>query len=206
MSQQTTVRLQRQLDRLKAGDTAARRELLTVACGRLERLARKMLRADGRLTRWEQTDDVLQGGLIRLHRALAEVVPDSPRDFYRLAALQIRRELIDLARHHYGPAGAAGRHDSRAALQDQESRASTGQDRSAAEDEPTDLALWTEFHERIGALPEEQREVFDLVWYQGLTHTEAADLLDVSTKTIYRRWQAACLALHEAMHGEMPRL
>jgi RNA polymerase sigma-70 factor (ECF subfamily) len=142
---------------------------------------------------------------MRLHRALSQLAPDLVRDFYRLAALQIRRELIDLARHHYGPAGAAGHHDSRAALPGQDSRA-TGPDPGAGADEPPDLAMWSEFHERIGALPDEQREVFDLVWYQGLTQAEAAALLDVSTKTIQRRWQAGCLALHEAMHGEMPRL
>jgi RNA polymerase sigma-70 factor (ECF subfamily) len=206
MSDSTTVRVQRQLDRLKAGDAEARRELLGVACGRLERLARKMLRADGRLARWEQTADVLQGSLMRLHRALSQLAPDSVRDFYRLGALQIRRELIDLARHHYGPAGAAGRHDSRAAPAGQDSRAPTGPEARAGEGEPMDLAVWSEFHERIGALADEQREVFDLLWYQGLTQVEAAALLDVSTKTVHRRWQAACLALHEAMHGEMPRL
>ncbi|HKB36491.1 MAG TPA: sigma factor-like helix-turn-helix DNA-binding protein, partial [Gemmataceae bacterium] len=35
-------------------------------------------------------------------------------------------------------------------------------------------------------MPEEQREVFDLVYYQGLSHAEAAALLGVSTKTVQR--------------------
>jgi RNA polymerase sigma-70 factor (ECF subfamily) len=61
------------------------------------------------------------------------------------------------------------------------------------------LAIWAEFHERAGELPEDQREVFDLVWYQGLTNAEAADVVGVSTKTIQRRWQAACLSLGEAL-------
>lgn len=56
---------------------------------------------------------------------------------------------------------------------------------------------------QIGALPDDQREVFDLIWYQGVTHAEAATLLHVSEKTIQRRWQAACLSLHDAMGGQL---
>jgi RNA polymerase sigma-70 factor (ECF subfamily) len=53
------------------------------------------------------------------------------------------------------------------------------------------LVAWGEFHEQIGRLPEEELEVFDLLWYQGLSHAEAAELLQLSTKTIQRRLQAA---------------
>ena len=63
---------------------------------------------------------------------------------------------------------------------------------------------WGEFHEAVGALPEDERDVFDLLWYQGLTRQEAAALLEVSAKTVQRRWQAACLRLHDALHGELP--
>jgi RNA polymerase sigma-70 factor (ECF subfamily) len=54
------------------------------------------------------------------------------------------------------------------------------------------------------ALPEEEREVFELIWYQGLTHADAAGLLGVSTKTVQRGWQAACVKRHEALGGELP--
>jgi RNA polymerase sigma-70 factor (ECF subfamily) len=201
----TTIHLQRCLDRLQQGDTAARDELVNAACERLSRLARKMLKADGRLRRWEETGDVFQNAMLRLCRALREVTPGSLREFFRLAALQIRRELIDLARHYYGPAGMAAKHETLVPRGGQET-SPPALDPSDSRHEPGKLALWTEFHERVGALPEEEREVFDLVCYQGLSHAEAANLLDVSTKTVQRRWQAACLKLHEAMHGELPGL
>src|SRR5262249_6153321 len=143
----------------------------------------------------EQTDDVCQGAMLRLCRALADVTPASPRAFFRLAALQIRRELIDLARHHFGPAGAAAR-----------LRSLEGLDPSDPKLEPSKLTAWRELHEQIGRLPEAEREVFDLLWYQGLSHAQAAELLQLSTKTIQRRWQAACLRLHEALHGALPGL
>src|SRR4051812_38634182 len=98
------------IQRLAARDRSAVEELITHAQERLRRLARKMLREDARVHRWEQTDDVVQNALLRLYRALQEVSPDSPQGFMKLAARMIRRELIDLARHHYGPQGAGAHH------------------------------------------------------------------------------------------------
>ena len=112
MADEPTARLQQCLERLQAGDENARSELLAGVCERLGRLTRAMLGDYRRLLRWEQTDDVLQGALLRLHRALETVRPGTLREFYRLAAVQVRRELIDLARHHFGPEGAAAHHES----------------------------------------------------------------------------------------------
>src|SRR5262245_49199486 len=105
-----TTLLQERLDRLLAGDVAARDELLAAASKRLQRLARKMLRGYPAVGRWEQTDDVLQNATLRLCRALQEVKPQSVRSFFNLAAVQLRRELIDLARHYGGPLGAGAHH------------------------------------------------------------------------------------------------
>ena len=110
----TTTRIQLRLDRLRAGDASARDELLQIACERLTRLARKMLRGYPGVSRWEQTDDVLQNAAVRLCRALEDVRPESVRSFVSLAAVQIRRELIDLARHYDGPEGPGRHHASRA--------------------------------------------------------------------------------------------
>src|SRR5580700_5135456 len=93
------------VQRLKTGDDEARKELLNCACERLTRLSRKMLRGFRRVKRWEATDDVVQNSLLRLYRTLAEVQPATAVEFYRLAATNIRRELLDLAKHYYGPQG-----------------------------------------------------------------------------------------------------
>jgi RNA polymerase sigma-70 factor (ECF subfamily) len=61
---------------------------------------------------------------------------------------------------------------------------------------------WTEFHEQVDALPEEEREVFNLVWYQQLTHEQAAGVLGVTTRTVRRRWQDARYHLCKARMGE----
>ena len=47
-------------------------------------------------------------------------------------------------------------------------------------------------HERgSAAFPAEEREVFGLLWYDGLTQEEAAAVLETSVRTIKRRWQSA---------------
>jgi RNA polymerase sigma-70 factor (ECF subfamily) len=206
MSESATVRLQHCLDRLQAGDASAREELLNVACERLSQLTRTMLRDYRRLKRWEETDDVLQNALVRLYRALQGVTPGSLRDFYGLAALQIRRELIDLARHYYGPEGAAGKHQSIEAEATAQGSQPPAYEQAGLTQNPDRLAAWGEFHAQVNALPGEEREVFDLLWYQGLTHADAAELLGVATKTVQRRWHSACRKLHAALGGELPGL
>src|SRR5947207_12760187 len=107
-----TLQLRQWLDRMEQGDASALDELLRHVCGRLERLARHLLRAHPAVQRWAETGDVLQGALVRLTRALTSVRPGSVRDFFALATQQIRRELIDLARHYYGPLGEGVNHAS----------------------------------------------------------------------------------------------
>jgi RNA polymerase sigma-70 factor (ECF subfamily) len=199
-----SAEIQRWIDRLHAGDDAAREALLRIACGRLERLARKMLHRFPRVQRWEETDDVLQNASLRLYRTLAEIKPATVTEFFRLAALNVRRELLDLAKHYYGPEGMGAHHVSHA---DAESRSGAGM-LTPADDtyDPSQLAVWAEFHEQVEHLPEQEREVFDLLWYQELSQAEAAELLGVSERTIKRRWQSARLHLHDRLHGELPEL
>jgi RNA polymerase sigma-70 factor (ECF subfamily) len=193
--------LQVWIDRLQTGDPAAQAKLLGHACERLRRLTRKMLKDFGRVKRWEQTDDVLQNAMVRLWGALEHVRPPSVRDFLGLAALQIRRELIDLLRRHYGPLGAGAHH---ATNVDGESTPVVALDPPDTTHEPGRLALWSEFHQQVDALPVEEREAFDLVWYQGVSQPKAAVLLGVSEPTLKRRWWSARRRLHEALKGALP--
>jgi RNA polymerase sigma-70 factor (ECF subfamily) len=202
----TTVVIQGCLDRLQAGDRSAREELLQLSARRLNALARTMLKHYARVRRWEDSDDVFQNASIRLLRALEQVTPQTARDFYRLAALQIRRELLDLARHYYGPLGQGARHDSVGTAAADPSREMPAHVPSDMTLEPAGLAGWTEFHATVEKLDPESKEVFDLIWYQGLPQEEAAGLLNISLRTVKRRWQTARLKLHEALGGQPPSL
>lgn len=203
----SSQRIQRLLDRLAAGDPTARNELIAATSRRLIPLARKLLGDFPRLRRWEQTDDVLQNALLRLHRALEQTAPSDPRRYFGLAAAMIRRELLDMARHYYGPQGAAAHHASRP----RPAGSSGGRHRSSRQAaaappsaNPLHLAEWTEFHQLVERLPQAEREVFDLLWYHGLSQKAAAEVLEVSVRTVKRLWQAARLQLHSLVHGEPP--
>ena len=100
------------LERMHGGDRAARDELIRAFQTRLEHLARKMLTRYPKVGRWVEVEDVLQGSLLRLLRALESIQPTSTRAFFGLAAEQMRRELLDLGRHVHGPQGVGANHAS----------------------------------------------------------------------------------------------
>ena len=187
------------LDRLRAGDGSARDPLIALAQSRFVALARAMLRRYPHVRRWEQTDDLLQAALMRLHRSLAEVRPEGVPHFDNLAAAQIRRELIDLARRHHGPEGLGANHHTDGA--DPGSRLDRVPQSSGR---PESLEEWAAFHQAVDRLPEEERQVVDLLWYRGLTHAQAAEALGVATKTVQRRWASARLMIRDALGGESP--
>lgn len=146
------------------------------------------------LRRWEQTDDIFQNAMIRLHRALQNCNVESPRHFLNLAAVQIRRELIDLVRKYKAESNFATNHHSdifhpglihEIADEQAESR--------------IDLEKWAEFHHLAENLPEEEKEIVNLLWYQELTQDDAAKLLGISVRTIKRRWQSARIKLFETL-------
>lgn len=201
---QSTAQLQRWIDRLREGDEHARDELLNHASTRLLTLTRRMFKDFRRLNRWEQSEDVCQNASLRLWGALRASSPTSVRAFYQLAALQIRRELIDLARRYYGPQGLAANHASNQEDDEFGSTPPPAYDQADETNEPGRLATWAEFHRQVDSLPDELREVFDLLWYQGLMQAEAAVLVGVSEPTIKRRWREARVLISEALHGDLP--
>ena len=193
------------IDRLQAGDESARDELLAHASERLNRLTRKMLRDFPGVKRWEQTDDVLQNAALRLCRALGDVQPATVADFFRLAAVQIRRELLDLARRYSGARGLGANNASRVGV----GTASAATAEPLAADtthDPDRLSAWTNFHREVEELPPLEREAFDLLFYQELSQAEAAAVLAVSVRTIKRRWQSARLRLVQNLGGNIPGL
>lgn len=179
------------LDLLRAGDQQARTRLIEHACERLRLITRKMLRDFPKVRRWEETDDVFTEALSKLHQCLETVQPESPRHFYNLAATHIRRVLIGMTRRYYGPLGLGANHDTNAVAAEQHEFA-----------EPSSLAEWTEFHEQVESLPDGEREVFNLLWYEGLSQEEAALVLGMSERTLRRRWQDARVRLCQARMGE----
>ena len=182
----TTQRLQVCLDRMLQGDAEARKQLFGLAYERLTVLARKVRKDFPSLGDLHETGDILHDAYPRLHKALEQIAPQSVRDFYGLAALQIRRVLIDLCRRLRGRRGQR-----KPPVQIAESDTSPGFDVEEKTHDPSRLAHWAEFHEAVDKLPPQEREVVDLLWYQELSQEEAAEVLGVDKSTVKRRWRHA---------------
>ena len=188
-----TTELQNLIDLATRGDDSAWEAALRHACDRLRTLASRMMRTNRRVRRWAETDDLLQNSLIRLHRSLAEVRPVSARQFYGLATTHIRRELIDLARKHFGAEGIGANHHTDGGI---------AADNKPHDTEPETIEAWAKFHEVVETLIEHEREVVNLLWYEEMTHPEAAEVLGISLATVKRRWQSARIRLSETLDGE----
>ncbi len=65
--------------------------------------------------------------------------------------------------------------------------------------DPVKLSNWTEFHQYVDNLPDEERILFDLLWYEGLTLHEAAESIGMSERTLRRRWQLARVQLYRQL-------
>lgn len=186
MNQNSTRELQTLLDRLREGDKAARREFLELACGRLRRLAAKILYGSftGLQARHE-VDSVVHETWLRLLQALDKADPPTVADFFRLSAHKIRQVLLDMA-------------DRQRRLDQRETFLSPGDSQFSGGNEPGNqtydasrLAQWTEFHSQVDRLAEPERSVFEMHYYLGLPQAEIATLLNLHPRKVSYLWIAA---------------
>jgi RNA polymerase sigma-70 factor (ECF subfamily) len=172
----TTVIIQRYLDALPGDDAAEPliRELLEQAVSRLRLLCANFLyKSYPRLTRPPvnlETDELLGGVVAGLLTALRTTRPQTVQQFFALATQHMRWQLNDLARR----------------LDERPAAAALPEAGVAAPPDSTASGLTPDGRRMLGAidgLPEDEREVFDLVGIQGLTHAEAAGVVGISEKT-----------------------
>jgi RNA polymerase sigma-70 factor (ECF subfamily) len=186
-TEQTTAVVQRYLEALD-GDQPAEpivRALLDRSVRRLQLLCGSLLyREYRRLTQPPlnlQPDEMLSSVVERLLKAMNSARPRTVRQFFALVNQHMRWELNDLARRlDHQPA----------AVELGEWVASTPLTSGSVLSPDGRRML-----EAIDNLPEEEREVFELVRVQGLTQPEAAGVLGVSTKTVQRRLNRSLMLL-----------
>jgi RNA polymerase sigma factor (sigma-70 family) len=191
MADDATVQLQGLIDRAKAGDRAARHELLSRACDRLRRLAAKIFHESfPALQNRHELDSVVHETWLRLAQAVEAASPPTVVDFFRLAAHKIRQVLLDMVDRHRRQAA-------------REAVGLTGLGGGPADGtyDPARLAEWTEFHRRVDELPADQRQVFELHHYLGLPQAEVARLLDLHPRKVSYLWIEATDRLAAGMDG-----
>ncbi len=198
MDERTTAAVQRYLLELK-GDTPSDqvvRELVGRAANRLHLLCSSLLvQQYPRLMRPPlnlQSEEMLSSVVERLLKAMRDFRPENTRQFFGMATRHMRWELNDLARRL-----------------DEQTRALELRDELVASPASNGSVLGPRAHRMLDAideLPEEEREVFDLIRIQGMTHKEAAELLGVSTKTVQRRLNGGVLLLTEKLSDLRPAI
>jgi RNA polymerase sigma factor (sigma-70 family) len=198
MAEDSSVELQGLLDRLRQGDRDARQLLLERACERLRRLAGRMLHGSfPEVARRHELDSVVHETWVRLLQALDKTEPPTVADFFRLAAHKFRQVLLDIAqserrrgqREVLGLSGAEGQGTA-------PSPASTSYD-------PARLALWTEFHEKVARLSDQERAVFEMHYYLELPQAEIARVLELHPRKVSYLWIAATEKLGEGLDAAL---
>ena len=126
----------------------------------------------------------------RLLKALRTARPETTRQFFALASQHMRWELNDMARRLDEQPAAAE-------LREELVPAPASSDSGLTPDARRML-------EAIDALPEAEREAFDLVRIQGMTQAEAARVLGVSVMTVNRRLNRGLQLLAAALGDLYP--
>lgn len=194
------------IERLHRGDPAAKNDLLAYAQQQLVRMVQKMLHGESGFAivrRWEQTDDVVQGSLIRLSRTIDNLPINSPRDFFKLAATNIRWELRALRDKYLADTSHARHHHTDIPASLAEGHASIDKVLTDVAAPLDSFAAMSQFLDAIEVLTDDDREIIDLRLVHGLTRQEAADQLGLTLATFKRRYAEACDRLGEEL-GERP--
>src|SRR5436190_10325607 len=197
----TTLAVQRYLNEL-AGVTggASAEPLIRLLIGRsVDRLhllcSTLLLRSYPRLAKPPlnlEPDEMLSSVVDRLLKALREIRPSTVRQSFALANRHMRWELNDLAR----------RLDKETPVLALPEPGIASPETSGSQLSPNTLRIL----EAIESLPDDDREVFDLVRIQGFSQVEAADVLDVSPKTVQRRLNHGLLLLTSKLSDLEPSL
>lgn len=193
-------RIREHLRELAGGRNDARDDLIAIVLPVMTDMAHLMLARFPKVRRWSETGDVVQAAALRLHTSLARVHPAGDRDYLNFAAVHIRRELLDLARKFAGRESFAAHHETSSvrSADGPRSRLDAVADTRGEDD---DMERWTRMHEAVDQLPAEEREVFQLRMYAGLSPQEIAEAVGCSTKTVHRRWAAATRVIEELVGG-----
>jgi RNA polymerase sigma-70 factor (ECF subfamily) len=180
------------LDKLRNNDKDAKNAIIVQTLNRLERISRRMFHKFPVLQQTEETGDILHMLVLKLDKALSHVTPDSVSGYFALVNLNLNWILKELARKAKmsRTLNVNGMNDVLNRVSDPYHGPASNQD-------------WFDFFEILDKLSSESREVFDLIWLQGLTQKQAAKILDVSLRTFIRRWIKSKLEIRKLIEDEL---
>lgn len=180
------------LEKLRNNDKDAKNAIIVQTLNRLERISRRMFHKFPSLQQSEETGDILHMLVLKLDKALSHVTPDSVAGYFALVNLNLNWILKELARKTKvsGVLKSTGMNDILNGVSDPYSG-------------PKSNLEWVDFFEILEKLSQENREVFDLIWLQGLDQKQAAKVLGISLRTLIRRWIKSKLEIRKLINEEL---
>jgi RNA polymerase sigma-70 factor, ECF subfamily len=172
---------------LRAGDREAERKLVDVVYGELHRIAARYIRR-------ERPDHTLQATAL-VNEAYVRLVDQRDKDwqnrahFFGVAAQVMRRVLVDHARSQ------------NTAKRGGEIQVVTLDDALPASPARSDnLIALDEALSRLAQIDSRQARIVELRFFGGLTESESAEVLGVSSRTIKRDWSVAKAWLYSELN------
>ena len=182
------------LNAVGGGDGSAARRLLAVVYEDLRQMARARVRHEP-AGRTLQTTDLVHEAYLRL---VAGVEPtfQNRAHFFAAAGEAMRRILVEAARRRCREKRGGGRH--RTDFDQVLSRATAG------EAEPADLLAVHEALHKLQDLDPRAADIVKLRCFVGMSITQVAQSLGLSSRTVNRDWQVARAWLSREL-GDAPR-
>jgi len=187
--------LQKRSEEARAGNLAAKDEMESLAYQIVyERVSIRLNAAyPDVVKRGTSVASVISRAWLRIKRPI-----DNPKDLFCLLAYMVRfaiAEVVNDLRSDDARRVASGLPT---ADSDSQGR-SPGQWEDRSAENPQTLAIWTEFHQRIATLPDDEREVFELKHFMGMSREAVSQVLGVSINDVRVRWLKALRGLHKVL-------
>lgn len=176
---------------LQNGEPDAVNRLIAACQVQIEQLARLQLRyhpefRDGS----NDTADIVQEASLSLFKALQHLQPESEQHLLRLAAMQVRRRIIDLARKFRGPQSPVALRATNV-IRRTDGDVVRSDHAVAPETNLDSLEYWERFHKIVDQLPDHLRVTFEGRYYLGADQKTIAETIGCDVRTVRRYWDAA---------------
>lgn len=178
------------------GDQSALDQLLPIVYDELRRVAHRHLQGE-RAGHVLQTTALVNEAYLRLVASCQDVAWQNRAQFFALAAQQMRRVLVDIARAHVCQRRGGGAQRGELDEADKTMVDGTGSALSLI-----DLLALDEALQRLARIYPRKERVVVLKFFGGFSDAEAAAVLQINAESVKKDWQTAKRFLHDELSRE----
>jgi RNA polymerase sigma-70 factor, ECF subfamily len=179
------------LEEWRNGDQAALEKLMSVVYKELHQMAKNYLKSE-RPNHTLQTTALVHEAYLRLIDQ-REVRCENEADFYRLAAMLMRRILVDYANTRRTKKRGGGL-----------PRVTLNEASNIASEDDLEILVVHDALKGLAAIDERKSKIVELRFFGGLTIEKTAEVLGISLATANREWSLARTWLYNEIRKESP--